>query len=87
MARTWDVPKRDLLDIERTSQAESVEAADTLADSVEALLKSLLGGERVAPFAELSRQALTAYRVARGQSVEPMEPAPWSVEEILAREG
>ena len=42
--REWDVPKRDLLDIERTNQAESVEAADTLADLVESLLLDCVPG-------------------------------------------
>lgn len=88
MAREWDVPKRDLLDIERTAQADKVAAADHLADvalSALGTLKNatLFGHSLYAAdiTAELER-AVNAYRAASGD-----EATDWTPEDILRNEG
>ena len=85
--REWDVPKRDLLDIERTAQAEKVDAADALVDAAEALSTACRGSVTEPLIQEWARIVLsccTAYRVASGDDTAPR---PWTTEEILAREG
>ncbi len=85
--REWDVPKRDLLDIERTAQAGSVEAADRLADAVEAIFAPDYGDvEAIRQAGVFLRQALQAYRIARGQDTGSAVE-PWTAAEILNREG
>lgn len=97
MAREWDVPKRDLLDIERTAQAERVAAADDLAQAASRVLDWIDSGcdPSAISISEL-RRTLDTYngpetveslsngtvRVEYGHLV----PA-WTPEDILRNEG
>ncbi len=84
----WDVPKRDLLDIERTAQAEKVDAADALVDAAEALSTACRGADTeplVQEWARIVLSCCTAYRVACGEDTRPGEP--WTASEIMDREG
>jgi len=83
----WEHPKRDLLDIERTAQAESVSAADDVACFAEALAVACEGNDNVnvQHFAALTRRAVNAYRASRGLDVEP--DRHWTAQEIIDHAG
>lgn len=67
--REWEVPRVDLLDIERTAHVESIEAADHLADVGEAVCTEMFG-PGAQEWRKLLLQAVRDYRIKRGLDTE-----------------
>ena len=88
--RQWDVPRRDLLDIERTAQAAKVQAADEMESALRALLSASVRADvsmrdlETALAIPAARRALHAYRAACGEDID--DATEWTPEQILANE-